>query len=110
MSSAPKVFTASKFIENSQTTQYTVASALKGTRIDEIIVSNRSGSPATLIVNVVPNGGSAATSNELFPLKTFAAGETYTYPPIWLGPGEFISTLAGTASALVMHMAGREYT
>ena len=108
--STPKILTASKFVEASQTTQYTVPTSLKAARVDELVVSNRTLVTATLVVNVVPNGGSAATSNELFPLRTFAAGEVYVYPTIWLGPGEFISTLAGTASALVMHMAGREYT
>lgn len=107
MSTPLRLLLASKFLENSQTTQ--VAAATTTRRIDDFIISNRTGSPVTIIVNVVPTGGSVATSNELFPSKSLIAGEVYQVPPFWLGPGEFISTIAGTASALVAHIAGREF-
>ena len=107
MSTPLRLLLASKFLENSQTTQ--VAAATTTRRIDDFIISNRTASPATLIINVVPNGGSVATSNELFPSRTLTAGEVVQIPPFLLGPGEFISTIAGTASALVAHIGGREF-
>jgi hypothetical protein len=45
--------------------------------------------------------------------KTIAAGATEVFPEQVgqiLGPGDFISTLAGTASALVLRISGREIT
>jgi hypothetical protein len=45
--------------------------------------------------------------------KTLQASETYTFPELVghvLNPGGFISTLAGTASAINIRVSGREVT
>jgi hypothetical protein len=45
--------------------------------------------------------------------KTLQAGETYTFPEIVgqiLGSGAFISTIAGTGSAINIRASGREVT
>jgi hypothetical protein len=45
--------------------------------------------------------------------KTLQASEVYTFPELVgqvLGAGDFISTIAGTASAINMRVSGREVT
>lgn len=104
------VLVASKDAENSQTTQYT-SSSVK-TIIDTGVVHNHTGTAATFAVNLVTNGGAAGSSN-LFLNRTIQPGETYRCPEIVgqvLEVGDFISTLAGTASALSMRISGRVVT
>jgi hypothetical protein len=111
MTVTPKCLLGSKYAENSQTTQYT-ATAVRAI-IDKFTVANSTGSPATLAVNVVASGGSAGASNVVVATKTLAAGDTYTFPEMVgqiLNAGDFISTIAGTASALVIRISGREVT
>lgn len=103
-----------KFAENTQTTQYTAASAT-GTRaiIDKFTVTNISASNATLSVNIVPPSGSVADSNLIMDTRTIAPQETYTCPELVgqiLVPGSIISTLASAASALTIRASGREIT
>ena len=102
-----------KYAENAQTTQYTCPNTT-GTRvvIDKFTASNATASGATLAVNVVSSGGSAAASNVVLS-KTVGAGEMYTCPELVgqiLNAGDFISTLAGTASAIVIRISGRVVT
>jgi hypothetical protein len=45
--------------------------------------------------------------------KTLQASEVYTFPELVgqvLGAGDFISTIAGTGSAINMRVSGREVT
>jgi hypothetical protein len=45
--------------------------------------------------------------------KTLQASEVYTFPELVgqvLGSGDFISTIAGTASAINIRVSGREVT
>lgn len=105
----PKTLLEAKYAENSQTTQYT-ATGVK-TIIDKFTAANDTGSTATLKVNIVASGGSASASNLVLATKSIAAGETYTCPELVgqiLSAGDFISTLAGTASAIVIRISGRE--
>jgi hypothetical protein len=100
-----------KQAENVQTTQYTSTGAK--TIIDKFTVTNTTGSPADLSVNLVTLAGTAADSNLILDTKTVASGETYTCPEIIghsLGSGDFISTLAGTATALTIRANGRLVT
>ena len=97
-----------KYVENTQSTQYT-ALAVKAL-IDKFDVTNQTSSAVTLSVNIVASGGSASASNRMLNNKTIAAGETYPCPEIvgqTLEVGDFISALAGTASALVVRASGR---
>ena len=108
----PTVLIAAKTAENSQTTQYTAGAGVR-TIIDKFTATNYSGSTAVLSVNLVASGGSAADSNLAIKEKAIAAGQTYTFPEVVghvLPPGGFISTLAGTASALSIRASGRETT
>lgn len=98
-----------KYAEDSQTTQYTAATG-QTVVIDKFTVTNISASPATLSVNIVASAGSASDANLIIDAKSIAVGETYTLPGVVgqvLNAGSFISTLAGTASALTIRASGR---
>lgn len=100
-----------KQAETAQTTQYTATSCR--TVIDRFTVTNTTGAPAVLTVNLVASGGAAAASNCVLSAKSVAAGETYNCPELVgqsLEPGGFISTLAGKAAALTISATGREIT
>ena len=105
------VLIPAKFAENTQTTQYT-SNGVK-TIIDKFTATNISGSVATISVNLVSLAGSAGNSNLITKTKTLQPTETYTFPEIVgqvLGQGDFISTIAGTASAINIRASGREIT
>lgn len=100
-----------KLAENSQTTQYT-ATACRAV-IDKFTVTNTSATNATFSCNLVASGDAAAAANLVLDGKTIAPHETYTCPELVgqvLEIGGFISTLAGTASVLVISASGREIT
>lgn len=96
-----------KFAENAQTTQYT--SAAVKTIVDKFTVNNITGVAATFALNFVPSGGAASTANLLIS-RTIQPAETYLCPEVVghiLDEGDFISTIAGTASALAIAASGR---
>lgn len=103
------VLIEAKYAENAQTTQYTATNVK--TVIDKFSVSNDSGAVATIAINLVALAGSAGAANLILPTKSIADGEVYTCPELVgqaLGEGGFISTIAGTATALVIRASGRE--
>jgi hypothetical protein len=111
MAVSVKVLVPAKFAENTQTTQYT-ATGLTAI-IDKFTATNISGSAATISVNLVTITGSAGNTNLITKTKTLAASEVYTFPELVgqiLGVGDFISTIAGTASAINIRVSGREVT
>ena len=98
-----------KYAENTQTTQYTSTGVI--TIIDKFTATNISATAATLSVNLVASAGSAANTNLIVKTKTLQPGETYTFPEIVgqaLASGDFISTIAGTASAINIRSSGRQ--
>ena len=100
-----------KTVENVQTTQYTATNVT--TIIDKFTATNYSGTAATISVNLVTTSGSAGNQNLITKTKTLQPSEVYTFPELVgqvLNPGDFISTLAGTASAINMRVSGREVT
>jgi hypothetical protein len=104
-----KVLVPAKNVENSQTTQYTATGVTA--IIDKFTATNYSGSAATISVNLV--SGSAGNANLITKTKTLQASEVYTFPELVgqvLGVGDFISTIAGTATAINMRVSGREVT
>ena len=106
-----KVLIPAKTAENAQTTQYTANGVT--TIIDKFTATNYSATAATISVNLVTAAGSASNNNLIVQTKTLQAGETYTFPEIVgqaLSPGGFISTIAGTASAINIRSNGREVT
>jgi hypothetical protein len=100
-----------KTVENTQTTQYTATGVT--TIIDKFTATNYSVSAATISVNLVTVSGSAGNDNLITKTKTLQPSEVYTFPELVgqvLNPGGFISTIAGTASAINMRVSGREVT
>lgn len=100
-----------KQAENAQTSQYTATNCK--TIIDKFTVTNTTGTSATFSVNLVASGGSASAANRVLSLKSISPNETYTCPEVvgqTLESGGFISTLAGTATALTISASGREIT
>lgn len=99
----------SKTAEAAQTTQYT-ASGLKCI-IDKFTAINYSASAATISVNLVTFGDTADSDNIITKSKTLQPNEVYTFPEIVghvLASGGYISTIAGTASAISIRSSGRE--
>ena len=100
-----------KTVENTQTTQYTATGVT--TIIDKFTATNYSAAAATISVNLVTVSGSAGNQNLITKTKSLQPAEVYTFPELVgqvLGPGDFISTIAGTASAINMRVSGREVT
>lgn len=96
---------------NSQSTVYTATGVTA--IIDKFTATNYSGTAATISVNLVTSGGTAGNNDLIVKTKTLQASETYTFPELVghvLRPGGFISTLAGTASAINIRVSGREVT
>ncbi len=111
MTVTAKVLVPAKIVENSQTTQYTATGVT--TIIDKFTATNYSGSAATISVNLVTSSDSAGDQNLVTKVKTLQASEVYTFPELVgqiLSPGGFISTIAGTATAINMRVSNREIT
>ena len=111
MTVSVKVIVPAKTVENSKTTQYTATGVTA--IIDKFTATNISGSAATISVNLVTTAGSAGNTNLITKTKTLQPSEVYTFPELVgqvLSAGDFISTIAGTASAINMRVSGREVT
>ena len=110
MTTVSKPLIDAKYAENAATTQYT-APALTRTHIDKFTATNVTGSPATLTVHLVKAAGTASAANAITFTRSVAAGVTDLLPELCghvLGAGDFIATLAGTVSAIVIRASGRE--
>ncbi len=108
MATTNTVLIPAKIAENATTTQYTSTNA--ATIIDKFTATNYSGTAATLSVNLVTSSDTAGNQNLIVKTKTLQASETYTFPEIVghiLGAGDFISTIAGTATAINIRASGR---
>lgn len=104
-----KVLIPAKTAEASQTTQYSASNVT--TIIDKFTATNYSATAATLSVNLVTSGDTSGNQNLITKTKTLAAAEVYTFPEIVgqvLIAGGFISTIAGTATAINIRASGRE--
>jgi hypothetical protein len=103
------VLIPAKIAEATQTTQYTATGVT--TLIDKFTATNFSAVAATISVNLVTSADTAGNNNLIVKTKTLQAGETYTFPEIVgaaLASSGFISTVAGTASAINIRASGRE--
>lgn len=109
MAVASRVLIQAKTAEATQTTQYTATNVTA--IIDKFTATNYSASAATISVNLVPVAGSAGNNNLIVKTKTLLPSEAYTFPEIVghvISPSGFISTVAGTASAINIRCSGRE--
>lgn len=106
-----KVIVPAKTAEATQTTQYTASGVT--TIIDKFTATNYSAAVATLSVNLVTGADTAGNQNLIVKTKTLQPAETYTFPELVghaLAPSGFISTIAGTATAINIRATGREVT
>lgn len=113
MTSTPKVLIAAQDVPNTQTSLYPSPPGGKGTWIDKATATNYSANPATLSINLVPSAGTAGNTNLLIKTRSIAAGATDQLPELvgkFMNPGDFISALAGTATAINIAVNGRELT
>jgi hypothetical protein len=97
-----------KTAEATQVTQYTSSGVQ--TIIDKFTATNYSGSAATISVNLVTAAGSAGNDNLIVKTKTLQPAETYTFPELVghvIPNNGFISTIAGTGSAINIRASGR---
>jgi hypothetical protein len=111
MTVTAKTLVPAKFVDATQTTQYTATNVT--TIIDKFTATNISGSTATISINLVTATFSPDNSNLIVKDKSLAANETYIFPELVghiLQSGAFISTIASTASAINMRVSGREVT
>ncbi len=109
MTISAKVLIPAKIAESSQTTQYTATNVT--TIIDKFTATNYSGSAANISVNLVTPSDTAGNQNLITKEKVLQASEVYTFPEIVgqvLASGGFISTIAGTGSAINIRASGRE--
>lgn len=100
-----------KQAENSQTTQYTATNCRCS--ITKFTATNTSAANATLSVNLVILGGTAGDDNLVLKLVSIPPSGTYTCPEVVgqvLESGGFISTIAGTATAITISASGTEIT
>lgn len=89
-------------------TLYT-APASTTTIIKNIIICNTTASDATLTLNLVASGGSAAESNRIMSTLNVRANDTVAMDLSGiLATGDFISGSQGTSSALTLHITGVE--
>jgi hypothetical protein len=105
------VLVPAQTINNTQTTMYTATGVTA--IIDKFTATNYSAAAATISVNLVTAGGTAGNNDLIVKTKTLQASETYTFPELVghvLNPGGFISTIAGTASAINIRVSGRVVT
>lgn len=106
-----KVLIPAKTAENTQVTQYTATGVTA--IIDKFTATNYSATAATISVNLVTSADTAGNQNLITKTKTLQPSETYTFPELVgqvLSNGAFISTIAGTASAINIRASGREIT
>jgi len=111
MTVTAKNLVPAKFVENTQTTQYTVSSNITATIIDKFTATNISGSAATISVNIVTGSDTAGNQNLITKTKSLAASEVYTFPELVgqiMPNSSFISTIASASSAINMRVSGRE--
>ena len=104
-----KVLIPAKIAENTQVTQYIAQNV--SAIIDKFTATNYSAAAATISINLVTQFDSSGNQNLIIKAKTLLPSETYTFPELVghvLQPGGFISTIAGTASAINIRSSGRE--
>lgn len=109
MTVTSRVLIPSKDAEATDTTQYTAQNVT--TIIDKFTAINHTATAATITVNLVTPATTVAASNIIVKAKTLQPSEAYTFPEIVghvLSPSGFISTIAGTGSAISIRASGRE--
>ncbi|MES2352074.1 MAG: hypothetical protein V4641_31280 [Pseudomonadota bacterium] len=104
----PKALIESKMAEDLLTMQYTAVNCKAA--IDKLTATNITAGNVTMIVYLVPNGGTPDTSNKL-PTVNIAAGKSWPFPDAIghiLESGDAIWTDPGAATSINIRASGRE--
>ena len=105
-----------KYIESTQTAQYTspqVVSKTVRTVIDKCTVVNSSAASVEFSLNTVNGGDVPGAGNLLIIEQPVEPGVSYDCPEVVgqvLEEGQLISTLATASSALILRICGRQIT
>lgn len=90
------------------TTVYTVPTGIR-TEVMDIVVANTTSGVLTAAVHLVPTGGSATTSNMMFPTVSIPGNTLVHWSGIQvLNAGDFIQGI-GSGSGITVHVSGEEY-
>lgn len=92
----------------SEATVYTCPASCD-VRLTNACVVNSSGAPASVSISLVRAGGTGGAANRVYINATLAAGSTVQLPSLaghFLGAGDFVSAIAGTASAVSLVVSG----
>lgn len=90
------------------TAEYTVPTGFKAEVMD-ICISNTTSGSLTCTLYLVPSGGTADTTNQLFPAVSIANNTILQWEGSqFLNTGDFIQVI-GSGSGLVMNISGEEY-
>lgn len=94
-------------VASAQTTQYTVPASRQNV-IKDYEVCNTTAGALTFTLNIVPNGGSAGTSNQILSSVSIPANQTLHWTgTITMEAGGFIST-AASSTGLTLTVSGLE--
>lgn len=99
-----------KRLENSQVTQYTVASG-STVILDKVTSTNTSAGNVDISVNLVTFGDTPGLGNLVTDTRTLAPNESYTHPELVgqvLEEGDYVSTLTNVSLGITMRISGRE--
>ena len=95
-------------VPNAETAAYTSTSVR--TLLDKF--TSYGVAAADVTIKLVQSGGTAG-STHIMAKKTFAVGESYTWPELvghTLEPGDFISILCSAATSVNLRISGRKVT
>jgi hypothetical protein len=104
---APQVLVAQQ-LANSETTQYTCP-ANTSVKLASVSLCNTSVNAVSVSLSVVKSGGTAGASNRVVSGYAIAAGDSSVIAElvgVFLGPGDFVSAIAATGSAVALAISG----
>lgn len=106
-SALPQVL-VSQQIATAETTQYTCP-ASSSVKILGATITNGYAGAVTVSLSLVKSGGVAGAGNRVLASYSIASGDSVILSELvghMLGPGDFVSGIAGTASAVVLTVSG----
>lgn len=109
MASVNKILIPTKFVENTQTSQYTATGVT--TVIDKFTVTNVSVDIVKMSVNLVRGVDTPSDSNKILNEVAIYPGKSYLCPELIghiIEANGYISTLASVATSLNILCSGRE--
>ena len=108
-SGLPQVLASQQLTTTAETTVYT-GPASSAVKIASANVANTSGSAVTFGLSILKSGQTADGTHRIIPVTfSLAAGDWKKLDELaghFLGPGDFVSVIAGTANAIVVVLSG----